>query len=208
MKVDVRSLRDPGPEVVLTSRGFPQRAVRWGHCWQIGTAAYWVAPFRTGVCQTRRAAYSPPLQHFTVMARQSQGRRPLARIADPHGRRRRLARRLERHRAGRSCRRWRLMRSLAGQALGLRRRPSSCRPRRPRSPCPPPAVLAFVSRPCARPEPAVRGTHPVEPAHRRCRRAGRGRGQRTGPEIQGCMTAISAASVRTSDLGFARSAVS
>jgi N-glycosylase/DNA lyase len=38
-----QALRDPGPEVVLTPRGFPQRAVRWGHGWQVGTAAYWVA---------------------------------------------------------------------------------------------------------------------------------------------------------------------
>ncbi len=36
-------LRDPGPTVVLTPLGFPHRAVRWGHCWQVGTAAYWVA---------------------------------------------------------------------------------------------------------------------------------------------------------------------
>ena len=38
-----QSLRDPGPEVVLSPAGFPDRTVRWGHGWQVGTAAYWVA---------------------------------------------------------------------------------------------------------------------------------------------------------------------
>jgi len=38
-----QSLRDPGPAVVLRPAGFADRTVRWGHCWQVGTAAYWVA---------------------------------------------------------------------------------------------------------------------------------------------------------------------
>ncbi len=38
-----RALRDQGPEVTLAPAGFPERAVRWGHGWQVGTAAYWVA---------------------------------------------------------------------------------------------------------------------------------------------------------------------
>lgn len=49
MTVDVRSLRDPGPEVVLSPSGFPQRAVQWGHCWQVGTPAYWVALTETAI---------------------------------------------------------------------------------------------------------------------------------------------------------------
>lgn len=38
-----QSLRDPGPDVVLSPAGFPDRTVRWGHGWQVGTAAYWIA---------------------------------------------------------------------------------------------------------------------------------------------------------------------
>ncbi len=37
------SLRDPGPDVVLSPAGFPDRTLRWGHGWQVGTAAYWIA---------------------------------------------------------------------------------------------------------------------------------------------------------------------
>jgi N-glycosylase/DNA lyase len=36
-------LRDSGPTVVLAPRGHPERAFAWGHSWQVGTAAYWVA---------------------------------------------------------------------------------------------------------------------------------------------------------------------
>lgn len=43
MTIAIESLRDPGPEVVLSPAGFPERAVRWGQGWQIGTAAYWVS---------------------------------------------------------------------------------------------------------------------------------------------------------------------
>jgi N-glycosylase/DNA lyase len=37
------ALRDPGPEVVLRPKDYPPRVVHWGHCWQVGTPAYWVA---------------------------------------------------------------------------------------------------------------------------------------------------------------------
>ena len=43
MTRDAPSLRDPGPEVVLSPTGFPDRTLRWGHGWQVGTAAYWIA---------------------------------------------------------------------------------------------------------------------------------------------------------------------
>lgn len=36
------SLRDSGPTVVLAPPGHPERRLAWGHCWQVGTAAYWV----------------------------------------------------------------------------------------------------------------------------------------------------------------------
>jgi N-glycosylase/DNA lyase len=36
------TLRDAGPTVMLSPQGFPERQVRWGHCWQVGTPAYWV----------------------------------------------------------------------------------------------------------------------------------------------------------------------
>jgi N-glycosylase/DNA lyase len=36
-------LRDSGPTVVLAPPGHPKRAFAWGHSWQVGTAAYWVA---------------------------------------------------------------------------------------------------------------------------------------------------------------------
>jgi N-glycosylase/DNA lyase len=36
-------LRDSGPTVVLAPLGHPKRAFAWGHSWQVGTAAYWVA---------------------------------------------------------------------------------------------------------------------------------------------------------------------
>lgn len=54
----VSSLRDPGPEVVLAPGGFPPRTARWGHCWQVGTAAYWVALTETAV-QDGRLPGSP-----------------------------------------------------------------------------------------------------------------------------------------------------
>ena len=38
----VQALRDPGPIVLLSPDGFPGRSIRWGHCWQVGTPAYWV----------------------------------------------------------------------------------------------------------------------------------------------------------------------
>jgi N-glycosylase/DNA lyase len=37
------SLRDPGPIVVLAPAGQTARRLAWGHGWQVGTAAYWVA---------------------------------------------------------------------------------------------------------------------------------------------------------------------
>ena len=43
------SLRDPGPDVMLAPPRFPPRIVRWGHGWQVGTAAYWVALTKTAV---------------------------------------------------------------------------------------------------------------------------------------------------------------
>jgi N-glycosylase/DNA lyase len=43
MTGSVSMLRDSGPEVILSPVGFPSRSVRWGHCWQVGTPAYWVA---------------------------------------------------------------------------------------------------------------------------------------------------------------------
>ncbi len=36
-------LRDRGPIVILAPPGQTERALAWGHSWQIGTAAYWVA---------------------------------------------------------------------------------------------------------------------------------------------------------------------
>jgi N-glycosylase/DNA lyase len=51
----VQSLRDPGPEVVLSPAGFPDRTVRWGHGWQVGTAAYWVALTENAVRDGRLA---------------------------------------------------------------------------------------------------------------------------------------------------------
>jgi N-glycosylase/DNA lyase len=39
----VTDLRDAGPAVILAPPGHPKRALTWGHSWQIGTAAYWVA---------------------------------------------------------------------------------------------------------------------------------------------------------------------
>ena len=35
-------LLDPGPLVCLEPVSYPARAVRWGHRWQVGTAAFWV----------------------------------------------------------------------------------------------------------------------------------------------------------------------
>jgi N-glycosylase/DNA lyase len=51
-------LRDPGPEVVLKPAGYPQRIVPWGHGWQVGTAAYWIALTQTAV-QDGRLPDSP-----------------------------------------------------------------------------------------------------------------------------------------------------
>lgn len=36
-------LLDPGPLVELSPEGHPQRTIRWGQAWQVGTPAYWVA---------------------------------------------------------------------------------------------------------------------------------------------------------------------
>ena len=43
---------------MLAPAGFPQRIVRWGHGWQVGTAAYWVALTKTAV-QDGRLPDSP-----------------------------------------------------------------------------------------------------------------------------------------------------
>jgi N-glycosylase/DNA lyase len=51
-----QSLRDPGPEVVLSPSGFPDRTVRWGHGWQVGTAAYWIALTQNAVRDGRMPA--------------------------------------------------------------------------------------------------------------------------------------------------------
>lgn len=37
------ALRDPGDRVRLNPDGHAPRDVSWGHCWQIGTPAYWIA---------------------------------------------------------------------------------------------------------------------------------------------------------------------
>jgi hypothetical protein len=58
MAAAAQALRDPGPEVVLTPVGFPSRAVRWGRCWQVGTAAYWIALTGTAI-QDGRVPDSP-----------------------------------------------------------------------------------------------------------------------------------------------------
>lgn len=42
-------LRDPGPTVVLAPAGHPARTLAWGHSWQLGTAAYWVAVTKAAV---------------------------------------------------------------------------------------------------------------------------------------------------------------
>lgn len=48
-----QALRSPGPVVLLSPDGFPSRRIRWGHCWQIGTPAYWVGLTATAI-QDRR----------------------------------------------------------------------------------------------------------------------------------------------------------
>lgn len=48
-------LVDPGPEVELRF-GDVRRFVRWGHAWQVGSAAYWIAA-------TRDADATGPLDH-------------------------------------------------------------------------------------------------------------------------------------------------
>lgn len=37
------ALRDPGHRVRLSPQGYLSRDVSWGHCWQVGTPAYWIA---------------------------------------------------------------------------------------------------------------------------------------------------------------------
>jgi N-glycosylase/DNA lyase len=53
MKGMAQELRNPGPMVLLSPDGFPSRGIRWGHRWQVGTAAYWVALTATAI-QDRR----------------------------------------------------------------------------------------------------------------------------------------------------------
>jgi len=51
-----QSLRDPGPQVVLSAAGFPDRVVLWGHGWQVGTAAYWIALTENAIRDGRQTA--------------------------------------------------------------------------------------------------------------------------------------------------------
>lgn len=37
------ALRDPGQRIRLSPDGHAPRGVSWGHCWQVGTPAYWIA---------------------------------------------------------------------------------------------------------------------------------------------------------------------
>lgn len=61
MTASAPSLTDSGELVVLRPVGYPPRTVRWGHCWQIGTPAYWIALTQTAVQDGRLSAL--PTRH-------------------------------------------------------------------------------------------------------------------------------------------------
>lgn len=53
----VELLNAMGPEVTLEPHGHPSRLVQWGHLWQVGTPAYWIALTVTA-CQDGSSAAS------------------------------------------------------------------------------------------------------------------------------------------------------
>ncbi|MEH3140257.1 MAG: hypothetical protein PGN37_08745 [Mycobacterium kyogaense] len=54
-------LRDPGQQVRLLPHGHTPREVTWGHCWQVGTPAYWIALTRE-TC-THTSISDSPVRH-------------------------------------------------------------------------------------------------------------------------------------------------
>lgn len=56
MTSQAMSLRDPGHRVRLSPEEHLSREVAWGHCWQIGTPAYWIALTRETLAKSRDGA--------------------------------------------------------------------------------------------------------------------------------------------------------